>query len=1012
MIEREALPSFLGVGSNNKDNDNAADVSASSSRRQIICAEMNAARSLLATAEALAQRSDVDGTIHCHEELVSFLLGDDGANDDGNENNTAVGGIPSIKDDKEDGDWNSLLDDGTSTTTVDKKSRNDDDDEVEADGDARGRSPGGGTAAGPEGDGDATADGEDGGGDGNDATAGLRATAPLFVTMNEHQRMRLISNSLNALGNLYSRRGDEEDAIVSFTDALDLLRSIENPVGVVEDVKSKGPINGSSRPTAVTIDIRDDIARTLLSLSTLHGRRGELDDAIDCGEEALVVLTERHADSEAKEENRGSPNRHPAVLSALHALGRLYDLDGDFDAAMSCYEDAFLGRCKTVGSDDICVADVLVDMSSSLQRTGNVDGALELNSQALRIYRLLLAQEGGEGRAEGGRNAIYQRRCKVCLAGTLQNRGSMYMEKNEYDEALICYADSMENLKDAKGEDHSDAAALWAIMGDANVVAERFDSAKDCYAAALEAHRMRGIEDTDSPISWMLQKIRVIEDIVASAHKEDDEFIEDLATRADDAPDDEKSPTRSTKTTHKQGVAAIEKANFLNKLAAGGETKESYQQHAKRFLAQQQEDSQFMREIDAVPSQNNCPISFTNEQNSSLLQEEQAFLAELASGTMSDDDNNDATSVDKQQSPTQKIPILKKNSSFNKKTLPQVHHPRSTDQAGEIESVAGPAGIKEIIPRGSADDTVSLITFKEEAMLSNAGTGRRVPYKRQNVYRTKYSGGGKSQQADWLTNTLGNIVEQADNFLRPLAEHPKQSKDSSVTPKGQAPISEITFYIGGDGQEIARTRSADSDITDILDVHGSTPTSGEPWVSRQALEEEIGEEIGVEVDELLAQMASAEDDVDSPMISGDQTLEHRTPRGARISISSPTSAGSSVRAEHIDVSPRSEKSRKVAKTAQIKGAKKQLKRLKATKGTESAEVAACLMSLGSLYVNEADVDSALSVWLQELEVRRAVYGVGHFGVADVLNRIGTIRLERDEFELVSYLIPCFHTPRA
>ena len=1067
MLDREELSSFLlgndgnggngGNGGSSNGNDAAGTVASKTtcSGRRLICAEIHAARSLLATAGALAQRSDVDGTIHCHEELVSFLLGDDATNDNDNENDDDDGDGGAVGLDGDGGgDQNSLLDGGGSVdvgvdddsedarpmgehegadaaAAADDDAADDDDDDDDGDPPAM-LSPSSASSTPGRDDND-----EDVGATNtvtNTATAGrVRTTAPLFVTMNEHQRMRLISNSLNALGNLYSRRGDEEDAIVSFTDALDLLRSIENPVGIVDDdptaanssngqvgidVRSNGDDNIKAS-AGTTIDIRDDIARTLLSLSTLHGRRGELDDAIEYGEEALAVLTERHGDSAIREEGKDGPNRHPSVLSALHALGRLYDLDGDFDNAMACYEDSFLGRCKTVGSDDICVADVLVDMSSALQRTGNnVDGALELNSQALRIYRLLLTQGSGDGRAEGANHRAHQRKCKVCLAGTLQNRASMYMEKNDYDDALICYADAMENLKDAKGEDHPDVAALWAVMGDANVVGERFDVAKDCYAAALEAHRMRGLEDTESPILWMLQKIRVIEDIVTSAHKEDDEFIEDLATRAED----ELSPRRSTKTAG-QDADATAKADqdFLNELVttAESESKESPQQRAQRLLVQQEEDAQFMREIDAVSPQNSLPPSRTNEQVSSLLQEEQAFLAELASSTMSDDDQRDTTTITKEQHPKQPIPILVKPPSFNDKTAPQVRSPHGLELTEEVESIAGPAGIKEIIPQTSADDTVSLITFKEEAMLSNVGNGngKRGPYQRQNIHRSKY-GSGKYQQADWLTNTLGNIVEQADNFLRPLAEHPQQqSKDtiSSTKPKGQAPISEITFFIGGDGQEIARTKSADSDITDAMDAYGGIPAPG-MRIPPQAPEEEIGEEIGVEVDELLAQMASGEEDIASPATSEGQTLHHRKPREARISISSPTSTESSAGTEHIQVSPTSGKSRKVAKTSEIKGAKKELKRLKAAKGTEPAEVAACLMNIGNLYMNEGDADSAFNAWTQELEIRRAVYGAGHFGVADVLNRIGIIYLDRDDFELVSYfftssfLIPaCFLT---
>ena len=357
---------------------------------------------------------------------------------------------------------------------------------------------------------------------------------------------------------------------------------------------------------------------------------------------------------------------------------------------------------------------------------------------------------------------------------------------------------------------------------------------------------------------------------------------------------------------------------------------------------------------------------------------------------MSDDDDNNPDTLN----------VAKPTSSTElEKARQQMHPPQrqNAEPVEELESIVGPAGIKEIIPQASADDTVSLITFKEEALLSNAGRGRLGSYQRQNVRRTRNSSGGKPRNADWLTNTLGNIVEQADNFLRPLAEHPQQPQEGSGKTKGQVPISEITFTIGGDGQEIARTRSADSDITDMMEFHGISPTSGKPRVPGQTLEEEIGEEIGVEVDELLAQMASTEEDVASPTASGGQPLQQGKPREGHISVSSPSGVG----VKQIQVSPISGISRKVVKTAEIKATKKELKRLKVTAGTESAEVAACLMSLGSLFMNEGDIDSALNIWTQELDVRRAVYGAGHYLTADVLNRVGVIRLEKDEFELVS-----------
>jgi len=1024
MVEREALD--VG-GADNGD-------------RRIICVESSAVQCILAAAAAMAERSDVDGTIACHEEIVSFLLGvdeDDNSHADSERGNGSGSG---------DGDGGGA--------SIEREGAPADEHEDEMPGRL---TPSSTSSTGTSG-GDNAPDDTGGGGGGGDRDG----TSPIFVKMFEHQRMRLISNSLNMLGSLYARRGDDEDAIASYTDALDLLRSVEDPVG-----EGDGPTFGGGDETIegarLEVDIRDDIARTLLSLSALHGQRHDIDDAIDYGEEALEVLSDRHGDTHdlvgkdsgnekaesghVQGSDKGSV-RHPAVLSALHALGRTYDLAGDFDAAMSCYEDAFLGRCRSVGSDDLSVADVLVDMASALQRTGNVEGALELNSQALRIYRLLISKEAvpkEEGKFVG------PNKCSAYLAGALQNRGAALMQRNDHDDALACYAEAMELIKRSKGEDHPEVCTIWTMMGDANIVRERYDLAKDCYAAALQAHRMRGLQDTDSPVLWMLQKIRVIEDIVASAYEEDKEFIDELATHRDSPEELDKrdgvdenvgkgkdlDETDSQCKLYSQGTSAIATSDeaFLNELATKAE---SEQDESSQLLAQQQQqdDEDFLNELARTTTKNTDGQSPKNaDQASSFSKEEEdeAFLAELASGTMSDSAPDRDGRADGRPAnaavvppPSMPKPVEKSDPSFTGSSPLQQQVIDELLLPEEDSAVDTPAGIKMIVPQAlSADDTVSLITFKEEEILNAQKDSRRASssrHKRQQVHRDSR---GQSQKEDWLANALGNIVEATaqatDNFLRPLTTEPPKEKEPkpSKVKGGQAPISEVTFA------EIARTMSAESDITDIMEegagfmpltfnndygvakgkdyatVRESSAVRGFAEAGTGA-DEDLGEDIGIEVDELLAQMnvsASGEDNDASPRKSPRHSIGRAI---AKISVIDSRASTVKSNAEYAAFSPRSgkkKKSRKTAHTAEIKAMRKTLEQVRATSGPSSEATANTLTCLAELYKNEGDLDSALEICAEELNVRRRVLGPGHFSIAFALNRTGIIRLEKDEFDL-------------
>ena len=328
-----------------------------------------------------------------------------------------------------------------------------------------------------------------------------------------------------------------------------------------EDPEGGG--GGRRPPGDVEVDLRDDVARNLLSLGNLHGQRGEGADAVGCCAEALGILSERHGDRPDQGDGGGSVEeggggsgggggegskdpppppgpRHPAILTALHALGRAHFLSGSYDVALACYGESLGGRRGGggEGEDGMAVADVLVDMSSALQRRGDLGAALERNDQAVRTYRLLARggeddsnpgqDDGGGGSGDGDGDVDGEGRARRHLAGALQNRGALLLEHHMPEAALDCYAESLELTKISRGRNHPEVARLWAVMGDASIARERFDDAKDCYAGALEVYRRSGMSEDASPYLWMMQKIRVIEDTTEKADRSDEEFMEEL----------------------------------------------------------------------------------------------------------------------------------------------------------------------------------------------------------------------------------------------------------------------------------------------------------------------------------------------------------------------------------------------------------------------------------------------------------------------------------------------------
>ena len=127
-------------------------------------------------------------------------------------------------------------------------------------------------------------------------------TTVTFVEPSENERVRAISASLNALGELHSKAGDDKQAMESYREALEILRAAcEEEEGGEEKSDAfdeKNNDDSKERPgdrvglDAVGIDcttkentvqdiLKEDLANTLMNVGNFHLRRDELDAALN-----------------------------------------------------------------------------------------------------------------------------------------------------------------------------------------------------------------------------------------------------------------------------------------------------------------------------------------------------------------------------------------------------------------------------------------------------------------------------------------------------------------------------------------------------------------------------------------------------------------------------------------------------------------------------------------------------------------------------------------------------------
>lgn len=161
------------------------------------------------------------------------------------------------------------------------------------------------------------------------------------------------------------------------------------------------------------------------------------------------------------------------------------------ERALSCFVEALSIRRYRIGEDSMEVGDTLNMMGFLKAKQGELDDALTLLWDALRIRKIMDDH--------------------IKVSETLKNIGNVHREKEEMDLAIECYEESLRIRTREVGRDHEKVADVLVAMG--NVYSEnplRMDDARRSYQQAIEI-RSRVLGTHHESVAAVLHYLGTIE---------------------------------------------------------------------------------------------------------------------------------------------------------------------------------------------------------------------------------------------------------------------------------------------------------------------------------------------------------------------------------------------------------------------------------------------------------------------------------------------------------------------
>lgn len=208
------------------------------------------------------------------------------------------------------------------------------------------------------------------------------------------------------------------------------------------------------------------------------------------------------------------------AATALDNRGNEYFERGYYDKAMAAYSHALKLKRRTFNSM-LEEADDLFDEAQENEKldNGDMDPKL-LVSMATSINNIgYLRQRAGEATPDETM-AAYKKSLRIkrkilgddslSVGKTLNNIGSVYYLKKEFEEALPAYREALHIMQSNLGDDHPDVATVMSNMGDVSLAMKNKEESLERYRMALNI-RWNSFGEKDPRTMRLLEKIARIE---------------------------------------------------------------------------------------------------------------------------------------------------------------------------------------------------------------------------------------------------------------------------------------------------------------------------------------------------------------------------------------------------------------------------------------------------------------------------------------------------------------------
>jgi len=324
------------------------------------------------------------------------------------------------------------------------------------------------------------------------------------LKLTQHERIRLISASLNALAKLYFQEEqtkpdtdeNKEDALSYHQHALNLLKKVyplatssfsslcdhQLKIDFTQRDTSKPQSKNSPR---FNIDLRIDTGNTLMQMGQLLCFRRDYENAAVCFEDALEIRKELHKNDEEKE-----------VMDACYSLGIAYEQNKDFDMALQSYDVVFESTKKTYGHESVEAAKLCCDKSRILRQQDDIPGSLSWNGQAVALYRKHVSTCESD---------ILQQ-----LIEALKRRGELFIEMKNAEQAILSHREMMEMQISHLGPEHPDIAHTLLLLGDLYLSTKELPEARKVLIEALNLFSEFGTGTHDPDLKLTLTKIEIV----------------------------------------------------------------------------------------------------------------------------------------------------------------------------------------------------------------------------------------------------------------------------------------------------------------------------------------------------------------------------------------------------------------------------------------------------------------------------------------------------------------------